>query len=339
MSPNVTFKSTEDRDPQAAAPGQALAQAPSLADVTKASYMASHGTVPDRMPPVPSGLLDGGPASALRVIGPDREKWMQGMQTADISAAPYGGGVPASFLDGKGKLVAEATIFRFPEEILVVTLPERMNALQPHLDRLLIMEDCEISVAEGLRRFWFWPGEEPLRRFPDVTGAPGPLGLELLVPESRAAELVAALPAADAAAVEAYRIAIGLPAWGSELDEESTPVEAGLDREISFEKGCYVGQEVIAMATFRGRVSWNLVRLQVPGKAPAVGARLDPRRAAQGKRGRVTSVLEMDGFAILLGYVHRELMAPGTKIELEDGRMATVLGLPFGSRPGAGVCA
>ena len=339
MSPNVTFKSTDDREPQAAAPGQALAQAPSLGDVTRTSYTASHGTAPDRMPQAPYGLLDMGPAAALRVIGPDREKWMQGMQTADISAAPYGGGVPGSFLDGKGKLVAEATIFRFPEEILVVTVPERMNALQPHLDRLLIMEDCEIAPAEGLRRLLFCPGEEPLRRFAEVTGAAGPLGLEMLLPESRAAELLAALPAADPAAVEAYRIAIGLPAWGSELDEESTPVEAGLDREISFEKGCYVGQEVIAMATYRGRVSWNLVRLQVPGNAPAAGARLDPKRAAQGKRGRVTSALQMDGFAVLLGYVHRERMAPGTTVELEDGRMATVLGLPFGSRPGGGVCA
>src|SRR5256885_3195103 len=201
MSSNVTFKSTENRDPQATAPGQALAQAPSLADVTRPSYTASHGTGPDRMPQAPYGLLDGGPAAALRVIGPDREKWMQGMQTADISAAPYGGGVPGSFLDGKGKLVAEGLIFRLPEEILVVTLPERMSALQAHLDRLLIMEDCEISVAEGLRRFWFWPGEEPLRRFPAVAGAPGPPGLERLVPGTRAAERCAALPAADAPAV------------------------------------------------------------------------------------------------------------------------------------------
>jgi len=338
MSPNVTFKSTENRDP-AAAPGQALAQAPSLADVTRPSYTASHGTGPDRLPQAPYGLLDGGPAAALRVIGPEREMWMQGMQTADVSAAPYGGGVPGSFLDGKGRLVAEGILFRLPEELLVVTLPERLQALQAHLDRLLIMEDCEMSVAEGLRRLLFCPGDEPLGRFADVTGVPGPLGLDLLVSESRAAELVSALPAADPRAVEAYRVAIGLPAWGSELDEESTPVEAGLDREISFEKGCYVGQEVIAMATYRGRVSWNLVRLQVAGSAPAVGARLDPKRTAQGKRGRITSVLQMEGFAVLLGYVHRELMTPGTRVELEDGRMATVLGLPFGSRPGGGVCA
>ncbi|MFL5439766.1 MAG: YgfZ/GcvT domain-containing protein [Myxococcales bacterium] len=339
MSPNVTFKSTEDRVPQPAAPGQALERAPSLAGYVRTSYTPSHGTAPARLPSPPSGLLDLGTAAALRVMGPDRETWMQGMQTADVAAIPYGSGAEGSFLDGKGRLVAEGTIFRLPEEIVVLTLPARIDALQAHLDRLLIMEDCEISHAEGLRRMLFCPGEEPLRQFPDVTGAPSPLGLMLLVSESRARELVAALPAADPAAVEAYRVAIGLPGWGTELDEESTPVEAGLDREISFEKGCYVGQEVIAMATFRGRVSWNLVRLQVDGTAPPVGARLDPKRAAQGKRGRVTSALQLGDVAVLLGYVHRELMAPGTKVALEDGRIATVLGLPYGSRPGAGVCA
>ena len=146
-------------------------------------------------------------------------------------------------------------------------------------------------------------------------------------------------PAAPAAQAEAWRVAIGVPAWGTELDEETTPVDAGLDREVSFSKGCYVGQEVVAMATFRGRVAWNLVRLQVAGKAPAPGARLDPSRAAQGKRGTVTSVTTVGDLAVMLGYVHKELIVPGSAIALEDGRSAIVLGLPYGSLPGAGVCA
>src|SRR5436309_14851575 len=110
MSPNVTFKSTEDRDPQAAAPGQALAQAPSLADVTRTSYTASHGTAPDPMPDAPYGLLDGGPAAALRGIGPEREEWIQRMQNADASAAPRGGGVASSLLDGIGRLGGEGNL-------------------------------------------------------------------------------------------------------------------------------------------------------------------------------------------------------------------------------------
>jgi folate-binding protein YgfZ len=344
MSPNVTFKSAKDAEPRAG-PGDALtdsggrpvALAPTLADAKREPYVPSHGHPPARMPEAPYGVLDLGPAAALRVIGPEREKWVQGMQTNDVAAAPYGGAVAASFLNGKGRLVAEGLVWRQPEELILTTIPERLEALHAHLDKLLIMEDCELSRAEGLRRVLFCPGPEPLGEHGEVTGSAQPLGLELLLPEARAKELLASLPRADPAAVERWRVALGVPAWGSELDEESTPVEAGIDREVSFDKGCYVGQEVIAMATFRGRVAWNLVRLQVDGRAPQVGDRLD-ERAVAGKRGRVTSALQLDGIAVLLGYVHKERMAPGSKAPLDDGREATVLGLPYGSRPGAGVC-
>jgi folate-binding protein YgfZ len=344
MSPQITFKSTQSRVP---APGEALTdsagkplpKAATLAQAVLPQYSPSHGKGPDRLPAPPYGLSDLGVAAALRVIGPEREAWMQGMQTADVSAAPMGGAVAALFLGGKGRLVAEALLWRYSEELIVTTLPERLDALHEHLDKLLIMEDCELSRAQGLHRLRFAPGTAPLGRFEEVTGALEPLGLELLVPAERATELISALPAADPAAVEAWRIALGVPAWGSELDEETTPVDAGLDRQISFGKGCYVGQEVVAMATYRGRVAWNLVRLQVPGGLPAPGARLDPARGAQGKRGRVTSATQVGDLSVLLGYVHKELIVPGSEVALEDGRAATVLGLPYGSLPGAGVCA
>jgi folate-binding protein YgfZ len=344
MSPQITFKSTPSR---ALAPGEALTDsagkpvppAPSLAEAVRAEYRPSHGKAPDRLPAPPYGLSDLGAAAALRVIGPEREAWVQGMQSADVSAVPMGGAAAALFLGGKGRLVAEGLVWRFPDEVIVSTLPERLDALHEHLDKLLIMEDCELSRAEGMHRLRFAPGSDPLGRFEEVTGSLQPLGLELLVPAERAPELVAALPAADPSAVEAWRVALGVPAWGSELDEETTPVDAGLDRQISFAKGCYVGQEVVAMATYRGRVAWNLVRLQLQGAPPASGARLDPSRPAQGKRGRVTSATAAGDLALLLGYVHKELIVPGSAVALEDGRIATVLGLPYGSLPGAGVCA
>ncbi|HWE24462.1 MAG TPA: hypothetical protein VG496_11060, partial [Myxococcales bacterium] len=238
-----------------------------------------------------------------------------------------------------GRLVAEGLIWRFPEELIVTTLPERLDALHEHLDKLLIMEDCELSRVSGFHRLRFAPGSEPLGRFEDVAGSMQPLGLELLVSAEKARELLAAIPAADPAEIESWRVAIGVPAWGAELDEDTTPVDGGLDRQVSFSKGCYVGQEVVAMATYRGRVAWNLVRLQVGGRAPTAGSRIDPSRPAQGKRGAVTSVTQIGDLAVMLGYVHKELIVPGSQIALEGGRTATVLGLPYGSLPGAGVCA
>jgi folate-binding protein YgfZ len=258
------------------------------------------------------------------------------MQTNDISAAPFGGGVGGAFLNAKGRLVALGLCWRRRDEVIVTTDPDRLDALRAHLDKLLIMEDCEMQQAPDLRRLRYWPDDAPPRGVPEhLTGAQQPLGFELLLPEPEAQSLLETLrerPRPDLA--EAFRIAIGVPRWGAELDEETTPIEAGLDPLLSFSKGCYVGQEVVAMATYRGRVAWNLVRLEVQGQAPARSAKL-----GAGGKGRVTSATQVGAVALLLGYVHKELIVPGSTVPLEDGRTARVLGLPYGSLPGAGVCA
>jgi folate-binding protein YgfZ len=326
MSPQVTFKSTEDK-----APTQAGVPAPRLRDAVRSELAPTHGNAPSVLPPAPVGLEDLGPAAAVRVIGPEREIWLQGMQTNDLSATPLGSAVEGAFLGGKGRLVAEGLLWRYADEVIITTDPARLDKLRAHLDKLLIMEDAELQDAPGLRRLRWFPGA--LTTF-EAEGFAGPLGFEMLLPEARAQELLAAVPQ-RAAGVEAYRIALGVPRFGADLDEETTPIEAGLDRMISFGKGCYVGQEVVAMATYRGRVAWNLVRLEVAGAAP-VGSKLEP---ARGGKGRVTSAVQLGEVSLLLGYVHKESIVPGATVPLEDGRTARVLGLPFGSRPGGGVCA
>ncbi|HUJ24663.1 MAG TPA: hypothetical protein VLW85_01505 [Myxococcales bacterium] len=328
MSPQVTFKSTAAQ-PAAAGPPPA----PRLSDAVRAVVAPSHGSAPAEMPQPPVGLEDLGPAAALRVTGPEREKWLQGMQSNDLSAAPYGGAVAGVFLGGKGRLLAEGLLWRFPDSVVVTTIPERFDALKAHLDKLLIMEDCEIADAPGLRRLRWWPSEAPPGAPEAITGSMQPLGFELLLPEAEAQALLEQLrdrPRPDLA--EAWRIALGVPMWGKELDEETTPVEAGLDRMLSFEKGCYVGQEVVAMATYRGRVASNLVRLEVDGQAPKPGAKL-------GAKGMVTSATQVGARGVFLGYVHKDQIVPGSLVPLDDGRTARVLGLPYGSKPGAGVCA
>jgi len=282
------------------------------------------------------GLEDLGPAAALRVVGPDREKWLQGMQSNDLAAAPFGGAIAGAFLGGKGRLVALGLLWRRRDEVIVTTDPDRLETLRAHLDKLLIMEDCELQEAPGLRRLRYWPSETPPRAVPEhIAGSVQPLGFELLLPEAEAQSLLETLrdrPRPDL--VEAYRIAVGIPRWGVDVDEDTTPIEGGLDPLLSFSKGCYVGQEVVAMATFRGRVAWNLARLEVAGQAPQPGAKL-----GASAKGRITSATQVGAGALLLGYVRKELIVPGSPVPLEDGRTAAVLGLPYGSLPGAGVCA
>lgn len=347
MSPQITRKSSDDsKRADGGAPegilldpnGVPAPRAQPLSFCKRPPQVATHGRLPSALPEAPVGLIDLGPAAALRVTGPERESWLQGVQTNDLRAAPEDGAIEAVFLGGKGRVVAEALLFRYRDSVVVTTLAERLDALQAHLDGLLIMEDAELVRAEGLRRLRYLPGDRPIA-LPGLDDAASllPLGAELLVTEARALELLAALPARpDPKSVETLRIALGVPAFRLDFDESTTPLEAGLDRAISFTKGCYVGQEVVAMATYRGRVQWNLVRLEVEGAAPSVGSAIDPER---GGKGRVTSAAQISGLAVLLGMVHRDKIVPESKVLLADGREATVLGLPFGSRPGAGVCA
>jgi folate-binding protein YgfZ len=120
--------------------------------------------------------------------------------------------------------------------------------------------------------------------------------------------------------VDALRIEAGRPVFGRDMDEHTIPLEAGLlDRAISLTKGCYVGQEVIVRVLHRGhgRVVRKLVGLRIDGTAPDRGARLF---AGQRDIGFVTSAVESPRLgAIALGYVHRDFLAAGTKVEAETG--------------------
>src|SRR6202171_6588516 len=110
MSPQVTFKSSEDKVPQPGvlvdSAGKPVGGPPRLSDAVRPPYTPSHGRAPKEVPQPPVGLEDLGPAAALRVVGPDREKWLQGVQSNDLAAAAHGGAIARAVLSGKGRLVA-----------------------------------------------------------------------------------------------------------------------------------------------------------------------------------------------------------------------------------------
>jgi folate-binding protein YgfZ len=111
---------------------------------------------------------------------------------------------------------------------------------------------------------------------------------------------------------ELARLRAGIPRYGFDFDEHNYPQEAGLkERAVSFQKGCYLGQEVVCMIEFRGQMTRRLVQLDVDTRDPlAKGSAV----AADGHDvGEVTSA-QLDpetGRTLALAYVKRKLATPG----------------------------
>ena len=128
---------------------------------------------------------------------------------------------------------------------------------------------------------------------------------------------------AGADVIESLRVQRGIPAFGKELTEDYNPHEANLVHHVSFSKGCYIGQEVIARLQTYKKVSKYLVGLRWDGDGPAPGSFL----THDGKRmGIVTSVARLPhtGANVGLGYVRKQFVDDGTTVADETGNETTI---------------
>jgi folate-binding protein YgfZ len=163
-------------------------------------------------------------------------------------------------------------------------------------------------------------------------------GFDLFIERGQAAALWDALTAVGARAVgfdalEILRIEAGLPRYGLDMDETNIVTEAGLDDAVSYTKGCYAGQEIIARIHWRGRVAKRLAGLVFEDRREVEsGARV---LAGDGKEiGRITSetLSPRLGQRVALAYIKYDYLTPGTQTRVITGdaqREATVVELPF----------
>jgi folate-binding protein YgfZ len=171
----------------------------------------------------------------------------------------------------------------------------------------------------------------------DQLGVPG---FCLYVEPTQQEALLDALERAGAArvsqeAVDAARIESGYPVFGSDMTNDTIPLEAAIEsRAVSFTKGCYVGQEVIIRVLHRGggRVARKLVALRIDGARPERGATI---YSGDREIGVVTSAAESPRLGVIaLGYVHRDFVAPDTAVQVDAAGVrtpATVSALPLSS--------
>jgi folate-binding protein YgfZ len=229
----------------------------------------------------------------LRVTGEDRERFMQGMVTNELAGMAVGTFRKAAILSVKGRVLAVVDIVAEEGSYLVLTEPATGKKVLDVLERHAIADDVTFTPVE-LPCHRVWDSLEAVWIAPPVLVA-------------------AAAPSSDAE-VEIRRVEAGLPRYGADVSEDQFPFEANLDRIISYTKGCYAGQEVVARANARGH---------------AAGAKIVA--ATRPDAGWVTSAVVSPAFGpIALAYVHHTVWAPGTALQAGE-IAATVTELPFGA--------
>ena len=309
------------------------------------------------------------PRRAIGIGGPDRAAYLQGLLTNDVLALTPGTGCYAAWLTPQGRMLTDLHVFESGDMMLLDVPADLAEATLQRLDQFLFSEDVQLArLADTLRAVWVhgpaaaatleglvagaadldsWAEYRNARA--EIDGAPavvarvsqlGVPGFCVYIDPAREDDLRRALEGAGAAdagpdAIEAARIEAGYPIFGVDMTDDTIPLEAGIeDRAVSFTKGCYVGQEVIIRVLHRGhgRVVRKLVGLRIEGDAEARGAKIF---SAEREIGAVTSAVRSPRLgSIALGYVHRDFVAPGTRVDVEGGagRLPALVGRhPLGS--------
>ncbi len=299
--------------------------------------------------------------------GPDLADLLQRLGTGDLRALAPGTGVPTVLTSPKGRVIHRLFVHHLGDRgLLLVGGPDAPSSVIEHLRRFTFTEQtglaertgqtCQLALV-GPRSGEALDAAEIARppRFGSVTATRGGATFHVLGEDGLTGDgfsIVAELAEGPALwrtlvlgaartggcsagdlALEAWRVLSGVPAPGHELTEEANPLEVGLHEAVSFSKGCYVGQEVVARLNTYDKVSRFLAGLRLaPGAAPpAVGAAV---LREEGPIGRVTSAVRPPGAttAVAIALLKRDRVATGDEVLVADREVrvpAVVLALPM----------
>jgi folate-binding protein YgfZ len=275
----------------------------------------------------------------LRVTGADRIRFLNGQTTNDLRRARAEATQESCVLNAKGHLDAHLFLFATPNDIWIDADQELREQLRIRLERYVIADDVVIEeVTDQFALFHVLAESEPKllgAKFCLRSSRLGTDGWDIWV-ESAGAEKTRGILAADYQAMvesewEVLRIENGIPRWGRELTPEIIPPEANLAaRAIDYEKGCYIGQEVISRMKVSGQTRQRLCGLtSVTGLVPGMELRAETKMV-----GRVTSAVfsKRMNAHIALAMIKRGYTEPGTSlVAVANDRLmdVKVVALPF----------
>ena len=322
-------------------------------------------------------LADRSPVGRLQATGPDVLDLLNRLSTNRVDPLDPGAGEATVLTTNKGRIIDWITVLHPGDRTIILTSPPCAEAVSAWIDRYTIVEDVTVedvtpstaligvlgpaasTVVEAVLGAAAaelptlgcvtvpWGAGAALAARTSPLGVPG---YDLMVDAADAPSLWDALARAGAAhgvqsigheAMEALRVENGLLRWGPELGDAYNPLEAGLTGSVSWTKGCYIGQEVVARLWTYHKVQRFLVSLTFHGHAdarPAPGAALH----VDGQRqGAVTSVAYSPGAGALLGlgYLRAAHATVGQAVEvpLDDGRRLSGVVTRVAAKPTAPV--
>ncbi len=295
------------------------------------------------------------PVGILRMEGPDAQKWLHKIVTADVEHLQIGQGAYSALLDAKGHFVADFTILRdgnvFGAFVDLSVREKLFNTLKRYILRekvtltdvterwvcLTLIGTQAASVVEQVLETraptrlydWVW-GHKEVTAARVVRSARARVpSYDVMIPVSGVPDVRAALhdtPKTPDAILETLRIEAGLPRWGVDFDETTLALEIPDVISIRVDQGCYVGQEVVARIVHRGHVNRHLRGLRIEDDVvPPRGETIQFDGIAVGN---VTSSARSPMFGnIALGYVRRHVEV-GAQVLL-NGATARIVELPF----------
>lgn len=320
-----------------------------------------------------AGLVDRSARGRLWLTGADRLGFLQGLLTNDVASLTPGTGCYAALLTAAGRMVTDMRVVELGDGLLIEVEPGLDGLLFERLDNSIFAEDVQVRnvtleraavgvygpAAAGViaraaadsgvsGRLDALAEHGSLRS--EIAGVPalvvrsadpGVSGFDVVVPAEARERVAGAMREAgaidvDPAVAEVCRIEAGRPRFTVDMNEDTIPLEAGIEsRAISLTKGCYVGQEIIIRVLHRGggRVARRLVGIALSPDAP-VPERDAPVRAGERVAGAVTSAAWSPALErpIALAILHRDFTEPGTQVSIgpaDQGSPAEVRALPF----------
>ncbi len=304
-------------------------------------------------------VYDLGWRAVFHISGADRTRWLNGMITNNIRDLAPGYGNYNFVLNSQGRVQGDLYVYNLEDYLLATTEREQVARLMQLLQRYIIMDKVELAdrsaessaigvqgpkACELVQKAGFAADLGPMQ-VARITWQNVPLMLTHLVegkfsryeigcvPEHAASVWDALLAAggrpAGTEALEQFRVAAGIPRFGQDIHDRDLPQETGQQQALNFNKGCYIGQEIVERIRSRGQVHRVLTGFVIDGAPPELGA----KATLEGREvGEITSALRVPSGegdkTLALGYIRREASKPGMIVDVA-GSEAKVSELPF----------